>query len=222
MYKALNSKQRDVMMQCLLLANHDENEWEWGAEIYRCRSGQFITSLESLSRKCASDVKVQSVRTSLLKLEKWGFLTNESTKTGRLITICKWETYQSEILDTNKGTNKGLTKSQQRANKELTTNKNVKNDKNDKESIYPFSEFWNDYAKKVGKPKSQAKYQKIGEDDRAIIRGHVPRYVASTPDPKYRKDPTTYLNGEHWHDEIISGNHKPVNLDELIDHRIYS
>ena len=140
MYKALNSKQRDVMMQCLLLANHDDNEWEWGAEIFKCKSGQFITSLESLSRKCGSDVKVQSVRTALLKLEKWGFLTNESTKTGRLITICKWATYQHDNIEANKDTNKQLTKSQQRANKELTTNKNVNNDnnvKNDKEVLGP-------------------------------------------------------------------------------------
>lgn len=126
MYKSLNSKQRDVMMQCLLLANHEENEWSWGVQIYKCKPGQFITSLESLKSKCSKDVSVQSIRTSLLILEKWQFLTNTSTKTGRLITICKWDCYQNEKKKTNKDDNKELTNSQQTSNKQLTTNKKIR------------------------------------------------------------------------------------------------
>jgi len=130
LYQSLNSKQRDVMIQCLLMANHKKQKWEWEKKTYWCERGQFITSLDSITRNCGNDVRVQSVRTALLKLEKWGFLTNESTKTGRLITICKWETYQGKGGLTNKATNKELTKTQQRANKELTPNKNGKNGKN--------------------------------------------------------------------------------------------
>jgi len=128
MYKNLNSKQRDVFVVCLLLANHEPNEWEWGTEMFKCKRGQFITSLDSLKQYCGMGVKVQSVRTALLKLEKWGFLTNKSTKTGRLITILKYDIYQDTKNKTNKDTNKQPTKSQQRANKELTTNNNVNND----------------------------------------------------------------------------------------------
>lgn len=128
MYRSLNSKQRDVMIQCLLLANHAGKEWEWGGEIYQCAPGQFITSLESLRNACAKDVKIQSIRTALLKLEKWHFLTNKSTKRGSLITIVNWASYQSI---TNQPTKKS-TDNQQRANKELTTNKNVENVENEK------------------------------------------------------------------------------------------
>lgn len=135
MYKSLNSKQRDVMIQCLLLANHDENAWEWGTKMFTCKRGQFITSLESLKDLCAKDVKIQSVRTALLKLEKWSFLTNKSTKTGRLITILNWHIYQDILNEYNKDDNKELTNVQQTGNKELTTNKNVKNDNNEKESL---------------------------------------------------------------------------------------
>ena len=46
-----------------------------------------------------------------MKLQKWQFLTNESTKSGRLITICNWDTYQN--IETVKGKQKG----KQRANK---------------------------------------------------------------------------------------------------------
>ncbi len=110
MYKSLNSKQRDVLFACLMLTNHSENEWEFNGQIFKCKPGQFVTSLDSIAKNCGADVKVQSVRTALLKLEKWSFLTNESTKTGRLITICKWGAYQQDEKPTNKADNKDLTK----------------------------------------------------------------------------------------------------------------
>ena len=133
MYKEITSKQRDVMVQCLLLANHSSAEWEWESQIFKCNPGQFVTSLNTLTKNCAKDVKVQSVRTSLLKLEKWGFLTNTSTKTGRLITISNWKAYQIDEEEDNKEPNKASTKHQQSTNKALTTNKNVKNVENNKE-----------------------------------------------------------------------------------------
>lgn len=117
LYKRLNSKQRDVMVQCLLMANHEEKEWEWGGQIFKVQAGQFITSLKSLKKNCAKDVSHQNIRTALLILEKWSFLTNKSTKTGRLITVLNWAKYQTKEK-ANQQTN------QQTANKELTTNKN--------------------------------------------------------------------------------------------------
>ena len=96
MYKSLTAHQRDVMIQCLLLANHEEREWEWEGVVFECKPGQFITSLDSLKKLCAKNVSLKNIRTSLLKLEKWGFLANKSAKTGRLITICNWLSYQGE------------------------------------------------------------------------------------------------------------------------------
>jgi len=132
MYAELNSKQRDVMIQCLLLANHKEKEWEWNGEIQKCEPGQFKTSLDSLRKHCSNDVSIRNIRTTLLKLEKWGFLTNKSTKTGRIITVCNWLIHQNKDDITDKDIDKQLTKSRQTADKQLTTNKNVKNVKNDK------------------------------------------------------------------------------------------
>ena len=72
-------------------------------------------------------------RSALKKFEKYEFLTQEVTKTGRLINIVNWELYQGLQEETNKEVTKDLTKNQQTGNKELTTNKNDKNNKNDKE-----------------------------------------------------------------------------------------
>lgn len=110
LYKQLNSKQRDVMINILLLASHESNEWEFGGVMYKVEPGQFITSIDAIQKKCASDVSVQNIRTSLAKLEKHSFLTNQPTNKNRLITVLNWALYQGESQQTtNKQINKQLT-----------------------------------------------------------------------------------------------------------------
>ena len=143
LYRELKSKsiwqlsspeQKVVLITILLLANHEENKWEWKGKQFVCKPGQLITSLNSLVRECGDGVSIQNVRTALDRFEKLGFLTNVSTKTGRLITVLNWEKYQGKDFVDNKGSHKEVTKSQQRPNKDLTTNKNDKECyKNDKE-----------------------------------------------------------------------------------------
>ena len=105
LYRELKSKsiwqlsspeQKVVLITILLLANHEENKWEWKGERYVCKPGQLITSLNSLVRECGEGVTIRNVRTALERFEKLGFLTNTSTKTGRLITIVNWEKYQGK------------------------------------------------------------------------------------------------------------------------------
>ncbi|MBQ2391389.1 MAG: hypothetical protein II306_06430 [Clostridia bacterium] len=111
-----------VFIYCLLKANHEPKKWQ-GVEI---KKGQFVTSYE----KIASDLNigVQSVRTSIKKLNLTGELTNKSTSRYSIITVKNWIRFQ----ETNKQTNTQLTGNQQTTNKQLTTNKNEKNEKNDK------------------------------------------------------------------------------------------
>lgn len=133
MYRSLNSKQRDVLLQCLLLANHKPKEWLFNNELYLCQEGEFITSIPSLLEKCAKDVNTQNVRTALKILEKWEFLTGKSTNRNRLIKIVHWQEYQSDEDETNRLTNRltnrQLTGNQQATNRQLTANKNVKKER---------------------------------------------------------------------------------------------
>ena len=149
-WKSSKAEQKAVLITILLLANHKDNEWEWQGKKYTCKPGQFITSLQSLAE--VSGTSIQVIRTSLLRFEKYEFLTNESTKTGRLITVVNWGIYQSKDEEANKATNKDLTNSQQTTNKDLTTNNNDNNEKNDKKTnniINPSSsekeifDYWN-------------------------------------------------------------------------------
>ena len=105
LYRELKSKsiwqlsspeQKVVLITILLLANHEENTWEWKGVQFICKPGQLITSLNSLVRECGDGVSIQNVRTALDRFEKLGFLTNVSTKTGRLITVLNWEKYQGK------------------------------------------------------------------------------------------------------------------------------
>jgi len=65
-----------------------------------------------------------------------------------------------------------------------------------------FDNFWNTYDKKVDKKKVESKYWKLKQSDRDRILEVLPDYIESKPDPQYRKNPLTWLNGECWNDEI--------------------
>jgi len=71
---------------------------------------------------------------------------------------------------------------------------------NNKEVL--FNRFWDLYSKKVGRKDCLNKFMKLSINDMEKIIQSVPKYVLSTPDEKFRKNPETYLNGRHWEDEI--------------------
>lgn len=120
-------EQKTILVTLLLMANHQEKEWEWKGEKFKARPGQFVTSLEKIQLKTGKGVSLQNIRTALKRFEKYEFLTDESTKTGRLITIVNWELYQVKKLRANKASNRRLTDDQQTTNSQLTPNNNDKN-----------------------------------------------------------------------------------------------
>ena len=131
---------RCVLVALLVMANHEPRQWEWQGKKFMVQRGQLVTSLESLAQKAGPGVSIQNVRTALARFEKLDFLTNQSTNTGRLITICNYSKYQDTKSQPNKADNKDLTKTQQRPNKDLTTNNNDNNDNNEtkRERARPF------------------------------------------------------------------------------------
>ncbi|MDB1728603.1 DnaD domain-containing protein [Enterococcus avium] len=119
-------EQKVILITLLSMANHEEKEWEWQGVPYKARPGQFVTSLESIRKKCGKGISLQNIRTALKRFEKYEFLTNQSTKQNRLITIINWGVYQEK----NTELTKQPTVISQTPNSQLTTNKNEKNDKN--------------------------------------------------------------------------------------------
>ena len=153
----LNStpEQKTILITLLLMANHEENEWEWKGQKFTVKPGQMIASLNSIVDKCGKGITTQNVRTALKRFEKIGFLTNESTKQNRLITIVNWRKYQNLENEPNKDPNNQLTNDQQRPNNQLTTNNNVNNVNNVNNNN-------NYYNKKFEEKKALKKFKECG------------------------------------------------------------
>jgi|GEM_PF-6032716 len=89
------NEQKIILITLLLMANHAEAKWQWNGRPYHCKPGQMITSLNSIQEKIGKRISLFQIRYAIKHFEMMGFLINKSSKTGRLITICNWESYQS-------------------------------------------------------------------------------------------------------------------------------
>lgn len=67
----------------------------------------------------------------------------------------------------------------------------------------PFQPFWDLYDKKRDRPKSEELWSKLTAKDQQAVMDYLPSYIASTPEKRFRKDPTTFLRHRSWEDEII-------------------
>lgn len=88
-----------VFLHLLLTANHKEKKWQ-GITIKR---GQKLTSLQHLAEE--TNLSMQQVRTALDKLKSTNEITTKSTNRNTLITIEKYNNYQSRDEENNKQDN---------------------------------------------------------------------------------------------------------------------
>lgn len=73
-----------------------------------------------------------------------------------------------------------------------------------------FDTFFEVYGKQVDKIPCQREWLNIERDEHAKILEHVPKYVNSTPDIKFRKKPLNYLKDRTWLDpELPNQNKEP-------------
>ena len=79
---------------------------------------------------------------------------------------------------------------------------NPSNTKDNTINIKGFEDWWNLYDYKVGRKKAEQKWKHLPIALHSEITEHTKNYVAVTPDTAFRKHPATYLNGEHWNDQI--------------------
>lgn len=224
-------EQKVVLITLLTMANHSSKQWEWLGEKFEVLPGQFITSIDSIKSKAGKNISSQNVRTSLKRFEKLGFLTNKSTKTGRLITVVNWAFYQDENSDLTKQ----VTKTSQRANKDLTPNKNDKNDKEENTTSsgsdgnskieQNFELLWKLYPRKEGKDVARKAYKraiKNGATNKAIQDGIVAyrKLVASEGrDKQYIRQGGTWFNQKGWEDEYQT--EMPVDTSEPQDDGVH-
>lgn len=163
-------EQKVILITLLMMANFKEKQWEWEGKKFIAKPGQFVTSLEKIVEKCGKGITTQNVRSALVRFEKLEFLTNESTKTGRLVTIVNWHLYQSK--------KENQQSDQQRPNKEVTTIEKGNKEKN-KNTVHIeefFESCWLMYPNKKGKAQiSNKKKQEafdLGEQFKKCIENY--------------------------------------------------
>lgn len=200
--------QRSVLIAILLSANHAEKKWEWHGKPFTVQPGQFVTSLPKLAEKSGKGITIQIVRGALQRFTKMGFSTDQSTDTGRLITIVNWAKYQTE--------EKRQQTIQQTGNRPTTPNNNVNNDnKNNRSSVDDrktslesnFNLLWKLYPRKEGKKKAFDAYKraiKKGATNKQIQDGIVAykKQLSLNDTPKeFTKQGGTWFFNLGWEDD---------------------
>jgi len=123
-----------VFLHLLLKANHKQKRYK-GLEL---KIGTIITSRDILAIE--TGLSVQQIRTSLDKLKSTNEITIKTSSQGTIIEVVNYAKYQ---LVTNE-----LTIKEPTSNQQVTTNKNVKKEKNEKELIL---DSWINYRKSTKK-----------------------------------------------------------------------
>jgi len=141
----------------LLMANYRDKEWHDKV----VNRGSFITSVAKLSGKL--NLSTQQVRTCLERLKEGGEITTSSTNSYTIITVCKYDDYQSPATDEQQTNNKPITNEQQSDNKRTTTTEQRNKETKEQEkkvvdtNVSPKKEnvdyhvilnLWNSYAKR--------------------------------------------------------------------------
>jgi len=137
--------------------NHQTTKVIIEGELIECKRGQSINSLATWVRILGDEWTVQKLRTFLKLLEKDGMINTEGLRKTTRVTVCNYESYQSE----QQGDNKQTTRRQQANNKEITTNKNEKKEKNEKEVLL---DEWISYRTQIKKKLSEATINKLKDE----------------------------------------------------------
>lgn len=114
-----------LFIHLLLVVNHEDREWH-GITI---RRGQKLTSYEKLAKE--TGLSVRSVRTAINHLKSTGEVTCKSTHRYTLVTVEKYDDYQSEKKRKTRQMTRKVTSERQAADTVPTTNNNDNNDNND-------------------------------------------------------------------------------------------
>lgn len=76
-----------------------------------------------------------------------------------------------------------------------------------------FNTFFEAYGKQVDKIPCQREWLNIEREEHAKILEHVPKYVNSTPDVKFRKKPLNYLKDRTWLDPDLPNQKKEQKVE---------
>lgn len=212
-------EQKAVMITLLLMASHKQNEWIWQGQKFQVMPGQFITSLDGILKACGKGISIKNIRTVITNLEKHGFLANEPTKTGRLITIANWALYQSFDDDPAKLP----AKTRQSTGKDPAAIKNNNNGKKQYMSDF-FDQFWKIYPSKNSKAAALKSFNKLAPDPELFSQMMAAVEIQKAEKTRLKEtgqfcpawpNPSTWLNNRRWEDEATDDQEQPTYNDSM-------
>jgi hypothetical protein len=154
-----------LFMHLLLKANHKERSYR-GVKI---EVGCVMTGRELLSKE--TGLSVQQIRTCLERLKSTNEITIKSDKQGTIIQVVKYKDYQ---VTTNESTT-----NQPTSNQQVTTNKNVKKEKNDNTipSLEEFMAYGLSKLEDVSHDALRLKYESWIANDWCITRDNISKPI---------------------------------------------
>ena len=150
-----------LFVHLLLLANHEAKKWQ-GIGIGR---GQLVSSVQSLSAR--TGLSVSQIRTGLKRLEMTGEIANKTTNKYSIITICKYDSYQTQTVCNDKQNDKQIANKSQTNRNQIATNNNDNNNINNNNIITLSNERVSEVEKVEAieeKPKAKTKGKTKNQD----------------------------------------------------------
>lgn len=171
--------------------NYEPKKWQ-GKII---EPGQLVTSLGHLAEQ--TGLSIMAVRTALNKLILTGEIEKKTTNRYTLVTVRNWEKFQDKA-----------TSKQQTNNKQTTTTKEVKKERNKDIKTYDqnFDQFWEQYPRKISKEQARKTWNKLHleHDLDLILEGleRAKKYDGRFRDKQYTPHASTWLNARGWEDNF--------------------
>ena len=117
---------------CLMKASHRKRCAMIGNQLVALNPGQFVFGRKTACHE--TGLSPQTIRTSLKLLSANQQITVKPTNKYSIITIINWDIYQPDTDNTNQQTTINITNKEPTDNQQITTDKNVKNVKNNNNS----------------------------------------------------------------------------------------
>jgi len=130
-----NAQLLQLWIYCLLKANYSANEFIFNDELIKLKRGQFVTGRKVIAKDLNQNENSIYKRLNILK--KLGYLNIKSNNRFSILTIVKYDSYQTANPKSNSQSNNNVTTEEQQGN---TNNKEVKKKK---ESVHTFEDFKN-------------------------------------------------------------------------------
>lgn len=115
-----------VWSWCLLKANYKDRTFMFNGKDISVRRGQFITGRDKALTEMP-DITARKYRTAINYLKSTGRITIEATNKHSIITVCKYDDYQTNTLRSDQQINHEATNKRPASDQQATTNNNDNN-----------------------------------------------------------------------------------------------